>query len=89
MVRALTDVERGEVHNAFEGLRAIPEAVALQHGPDLGRRDGNADHVAVVTASDWDGFLRYLKHPDHVRLVDVTSGFTGARWSVQSEVTTP
>jgi Stress responsive A/B Barrel Domain len=86
--RALTDAERDAVHQAFEALRGIPEVAHLRHGPDLGRRPGNADYVVVVTAQDWDGFLRYLKHPDHLRLVDVTSGFTEARWSVQSDFPT-
>jgi Stress responsive A/B Barrel Domain len=82
--RALTDEELTQVHRAFEGLREISDAADVSHGGDLGRRDGNADYVAVVTAADWDSFLRYLAHPIHLQLVELTSGFTKTRWSVQT-----
>lgn len=75
------------MRNAFDDLRGIDGVLKFQHGPDLGRRPGNADYFAVASFQDWDAFARYLDHPKHQYLAEVaTAEITEARWSVQAEI---
>jgi hypothetical protein len=51
--------------DALNGLRAIPELLALTCGDDAGHFDDNFDFVAVMDFEDFAAARRYVAHPLH------------------------
>jgi hypothetical protein len=75
---------------ALDGLRAIPELLALTCGGDAGLFDGNFDFVAVMDFVDFPAARRYVAHPLHQAYVrDHASRVVGERVVVQHEWTGP
>ena len=71
---------------ALEGLRAIPELLAMTWGDDAGRFDGNFDFVAVQDFADFESARVYVAHPLHQAYVrDHASKLIGERVVVQHE----
>ncbi|HKH88077.1 MAG TPA: Dabb family protein, partial [Acidimicrobiales bacterium] len=56
---------RQAYRDALDGLRAIPELLALTYGDDAGHFEGNFDFVAVMDFADFDAARRYVAHPLH------------------------
>ena len=48
----------------------IDDVLTLQHGPDLGIREGNGDYVLIATFKDEDGWRNYQAHPAHNAFVE-------------------
>jgi stress responsive alpha/beta barrel protein len=72
--------------DAIEGLRAIPELLALTCGDDAGHFDDNFDFVAVMDFADFASARRYVEHPLHQAYVrDHASQVIGQRVVVQHE----
>jgi hypothetical protein len=67
--RTLTTVDEKNLQGAFEGLRNIPEARHLVHGPDLGIRPRTCDYAMTARFEDADALARYIEHPAHVAVV--------------------
>jgi hypothetical protein len=71
---------------AIEGLRAIPELLALTCGDDAGHFEDNFDFVAVMDFADFAAARRYVEHPLHQAYVrDHASRVIGQRVIVQHE----
>ena len=51
--------------HAIEGLRDIPEWLALQSGDDAGHFNGSFDFAMVMDFSDFDFARVYVAHPIH------------------------
>ena len=47
----------------------IEDVLTLQHGPDLGIREGNGDYVLIATFRNEDGWRNYQAHPAHESFV--------------------
>lgn len=72
--------------DAVEGLRAIPELLALTSGDDAGHFEDNFDFVAVMDFADFASARRYVEHPLHQAYVrDHASKVVGQRVIVQHE----
>lgn len=72
--------------DALDGLRAIPELLALTFGDDAGYFEGNFDFVAVMDFADFAAARRYVAHPLHQAYVrDHASKLIGERVIVQHE----
>ncbi len=50
---------------ALDGLRAVPELLAMTCGDDAGHFEDNFDYVAVMDFADFDSARRYVAHPLH------------------------
>ena len=76
--------------DALEGLRAIPELLALTCGDDAGHFDDNFDFVAVMDFADFSSARRYVAHPLHQAYVrDHASQVVRQRAVVQHEWEAP
>ena len=74
--------------DAINGLRAIPELLALTCGDDAGYFDDNFDFVAVRDFADFAAARRYVEHPLHQSYVrEHSSKVIGERVIVQHEWT--
>jgi hypothetical protein len=72
--------------DALDGLRSIPELIALTWGDDAGIFEGNFDFVAVMDFQDFPAARRYVEHPLHQRYVqDHAVPLIGERVVVQHE----
>ncbi len=75
--------------DALDGLRAIPELLALTWGDDAGHFDDNFDIVAVMDFADFAAARRYVAHPLHQAYVrDHAGKVIGQRVVVQHEWST-
>jgi Stress responsive A/B Barrel Domain len=67
------DAPEGQAERICEALRAfgteLPEMRSFDAGADLGLREGNASLAMVATFDDFDDFLVYANHPEHVQIV--------------------
>ncbi len=71
---------------ALEGLRVIPELVAMTWGDDAGHFEGNFDFVAVMDFESFAAARRYVGHPLHQAYVeDHASQVVGERVVVQHD----
>jgi Stress responsive A/B Barrel Domain len=76
--------------DALDGLRSIPELLALTWGDDAGHFDGNFDLVAVMDFADFAAARRYVAHPLHQAYVrDHASTAIGTRMIVQHDWVAP
>jgi hypothetical protein len=72
--------------DALNGLRGIPELLAMECGDYAGHFDGNFDFVAVMDFADFDSARRYVAHPLHQAYVrDHASQVMGERVIVHHE----
>jgi hypothetical protein len=72
--------------DAVDGLRAIPELLAMTCGDDAGHFEDNFDFVAVMDFADFAAARRYVAHPLHQAYVhDHASKVIGQRVIVQHE----
>lgn len=83
------DAARAAFRDAMESLRAIPELVALHHGDDVARFDGNHDYVAVLDFPDFAAARRYVSADlhqafihDHARVVVDERVIVQHEWAV-------
>jgi hypothetical protein len=75
---------------ALDGLRAIPELLAMTWGDDAGYFEDNFDFVVVADFDDFAAARRYVAHPLHQSYVnDHASQVIGKRVIVQHEWATP
>ena len=77
-----------QVHELGQALDQLADAVAdiarIQHGPDLGFRDGNADYALVATFADRAGWDAYQAHPKHKAFVrDFVAPLQASRTAIQ------
>jgi hypothetical protein len=73
---------------ALDGLRVIPELLALTWGDDAGHFEGNYDLVAVMDFADFASARDYVGHPVHQAYVrDHASRVVGERVIVQHDWT--
>jgi Stress responsive A/B Barrel Domain len=67
------DAPEGQVDRICDALRALaatlPEMRSFAGGADLGLREGNASFAVTATFDDFDDFLAYANHPEHLRIV--------------------
>jgi catechol 2,3-dioxygenase-like lactoylglutathione lyase family enzyme len=61
----IDDAARAGFRTAMEALRAVPELVALRHGDDGRRFEGNHDYVAVMDFPDFAAAGRYVASDLH------------------------
>lgn len=61
---ATTDAKQA-FRDALDGLRAIPELLAMTCGDDAGHFDDNFDFVAVMDFADFASARVYVEHPLH------------------------
>lgn len=47
----------------------MPQLRSFSFGPDRGRVEGNWDFVVVAEFDDRDGWLAYMGHPEHQRVI--------------------
>ena len=72
--------------DALDGLRAVPELLALTCGDDAGHFEGNFDFVAVMDFADFAAARRYVAHPLHQAYVrDHAAKAIGQRVIVQHQ----
>jgi hypothetical protein len=72
--------------DALDGLREIPELLAMTWGDDAGHFDDNFDFVAVQDFADFASARVYVAHPLHQAYVrDHASRVVGSRVVVQHE----
>ncbi len=77
---------RRAYRDALDGLRAIPELLALTWGDDAGHFDDNFDFVAVMDFADFETARRYVAHPLHQTYVrDHASRVVAERVVVQHD----
>jgi hypothetical protein len=82
----VTPEARQAFRDALDGLRAIPELLALTCGDDAGHFDDNFDFVTVMDFADFAAARRYVAHPLHQAYVrDHASQVTGERVVVQHD----
>jgi antirestriction protein ArdC len=76
--------------DALDGLRAIPELLAMRWGDDAGHFEGNFDFVVVADFADFASARRYVAHPLHQAYVrDHASKTIGQRIVVQHDWIAP
>ena len=74
--------------DALEGLRTIPELLAMTSGDDAGYFEGNFDFVVVSDFADFDSARVYVAHPVHQAWVrEHASKVIGERIVVQHDWT--
>jgi len=72
--------------DALDGMRAIPELLAMTWGDDARHFEDNFDFVAVMDFADFDSARRYVAHPLHQAYVrDHATQVIGQRVIVQHE----
>ncbi|MGO8875856.1 MAG: Dabb family protein [Acidimicrobiales bacterium] len=78
------------LRDAVDGLRSIPELLALTWGDDAGHFEDNFDFVAVMDFADFPAARRYVAHPLHQAYVtDHASKVIAERVVVQHEWVAP
>ena len=76
--------------DALDGLRVIPELLALTWGDDAGKFEGNFDLVAVMDFADFDSARAYVQQPLHqTYILDHAAKVIGERVVVQHDWTPP
>ena len=76
--------------DALDGLRLIPELLALTWGDDAGHFEGNFDLVAVMDFADFDTARAYVQHPLHQTYIrDHAAKVIGERVIVQHDWSPP
>lgn len=65
----VTEAQKQAHRDALDGLRSIPELIALQWGDDARIFEGNFDFVTVMDFEDFAAARRYVEHPLHQRYV--------------------
>ena len=84
--QGVTAEQKQGYRDALEGLRTIPELIALKWGDDAGLFEGNFDFVAVMDFEDFAAARRYVEHPLHQRYVrEHAALLIGERVVVQHE----
>ncbi len=64
--------------------RELADWVTINHGPDLGFRDGNGDYAIVATFADRAGWDAYQADPRHkVFVSDVVAPLLASRVTAQ------
>ena len=77
---------RQALRESLDGLRAIPELLAMNFGDDAGHFDDNLDFVVVADFADFESARRYVAHPLHQAYVrDHASKAIGQRIVVQHD----
>lgn len=72
--------------DALEGLRVIPELLAMTWGDDARHFEGNFDFVVVMDFADFASARRYVENPIHQAYVrDHASQVAGQRVVVQHD----
>jgi len=72
--------------DALDGMRAIPELLAMTWGDDARHFEDNFDFVAVMDFADFESARRYVAHPLHQAYVrDHATQVIGQRVIVQHE----
>lgn len=85
-----TPTAKQAYRDALDGLRAIPELLALTWGDDAGHFDGNFDFVAVMDFADFASARVYVEHPLHQAYVrDHASQVISERVVVQHDWSRP
>ena len=81
---------RQALRESLDGLRAIPELLAMNFGDDAGHFDDNFDFVVVADFADFESARRYVAHPLHQAYVrDHASKAIGQRIVVQHDWDAP
>jgi hypothetical protein len=89
-VDGVSDEAKQKYRDALDGLRAIPELLALTWGDDAGHFAGNFDFVAVMDFADFAAARSYVEHPLHQTYVrDHASRVTSDRVIVQHDWSPP
>ncbi len=84
----ITAERKQAFRRALEGLRDIPELIALEFGDDAGHFEGNFDFAMVMDFADFDSARIYVAHPTHQAYVrDHGSQVFGERVVVQHDWT--
>ena len=77
---------KNEFREALDGLRAIPELLAMTWGDDAGHFDDNFDFVAVQDFASFAAARAYVAHPLHQAYIhDHASKVIGQRVIVQHD----
>ena len=85
-----TSDARQAYRDALDGLRAIPQLLALTWGDDAGHFEGNFDLVAVMDFADFASARVYVEHPLHQAYVrEHASQVVGERVVVQHDWSGP
>jgi hypothetical protein len=85
-----SDADKQGFRDALDGLRVIPELLALRWGDDAGHFDDNFDLVAVMDFADFACARRYVEHPVHQAYIrEHASQVIGERVVVQHDWTEP
>ena len=84
----VTDAQKQAYREALDGLRVIPELLAMTWGDDARHFEGNFDFVAVMDFADFASARTYVEHPVHQAYVrDHASRVLAERVVVQHEWT--
>jgi hypothetical protein len=67
----LTDDERQELREAISRLRDVPGVQQFSAGPNFSERSQGYQQAAVMYFSDRDALDGYLKHEQHLAVVDI------------------
>ena len=79
--------DKQRYRDAIEGLRVIPELLALTWGDDAGHFDGNFDFVAVMDFASFESARVYVQHPLHQAYIRDHASKVGERVIVQHDWT--
>jgi hypothetical protein len=83
-----TAEDKQAYRDALDGLRVIPELLAMTWGDDAGHFEGNFDLVAVMDFADFASARTYVAHPVHQAYVrDHASKVIAERVVVQHDWT--
>lgn len=84
----LTAEDQQRYREALDGLRVIPELLAMTWGDDARHFEGNFDFVAVMDFADFASARTYVAHPLHQAYIrDCASHAIGERVVVQHDWT--
>lgn len=64
-VHGLPEEAKQGYRDALDGLRAIPQLLAMTWGDDAQHFEGNFDFVVVMDFADFDQARIYVQHPEH------------------------
>ena len=75
----------GHLRRALDQLAAeLSDIVTINHGPDLGFREGNGDYALIASFADRAGWDAYQAHPKHKAFVrDVVTPIQASRVAIQ------
>lgn len=80
--------DKSGYREALDGLRQIPQLLALTWGDDARHFEGNFDFVAVMDFADFDSARTYVQHPLHQTYIrEHASRVVGERVVVQHDWT--